>query len=52
VPARRRRGFAVPGHIEGDDTVTAGDARIVHQRAVLTSVGSGAGRSFASASLK
>src|SRR3984893_5444846 len=41
VPARRRRRLAVPGHVEGDDAVAARDARIVHQRAVLTAVGAG-----------
>src|SRR5712671_5034509 len=41
VPARRRRRLAVPGHVEGDDAVAARDALIVHQRAVLTTVGTG-----------
>jgi len=31
----------MPGHVEGDDAVTARDALIVHQRAVLTTVGAG-----------
>ena len=41
VPARRRRRLAVPGHVEGDDAVAAGDAFVVHQRAVLPAVGAG-----------
>ena len=41
VPAGRRRGFAVPGHVEGDDAMLRGDPRIVHQRAVLPAVGAG-----------
>src|SRR5260370_1077356 len=41
VPARRRRRLAMPGHVEGDDAVAARDALIVHQRTVLTTVGTG-----------
>jgi hypothetical protein len=39
VPAGRRRRFAVPGHIEGDDAMAARDAFVVHQRPVLAPVG-------------
>ena len=31
----------MPGHIEGDDAVARRDARIVHQRAILTAVAAG-----------
>src|ERR1700761_7744878 len=38
MPARGRRGFAVPGHVEGDHAVARGDALVIHQRPVLTAV--------------
>ena len=41
LPAGRRRRLAVPGHVEGDDAVVRGDARIVHQAAILPRVGAG-----------
>ena len=31
----------MPGHIEGNDAMAHGDARIVHQRPVLAPVGAG-----------
>ncbi len=34
-----RRGFAVPRHVEHDDAVVVGDARIVEQPAILPAVG-------------
>ena len=40
VPARRRRRFAVPGHVEGNDAMLRRDARIVHQAAILPPVAS------------
>jgi hypothetical protein len=39
VPAGWRRRLAVPGHVEGNDAMAAGDTRIVHQRTVLAAVG-------------
>jgi hypothetical protein len=39
VPAGRRRGLAVPRHVEGDDAVVGGDAGMIHQAAILTPVG-------------
>ena len=41
VPARRRRGFAVPGHVEGDDAMLCRHPRIVHQAAILPAVAAG-----------
>ena len=31
----------MPGHVEGDDAMARGDARIVHQRAVLAAIAAG-----------
>ena len=38
MPARRRRRLAVPGHVEGNDAMFCGDARVVHQAAILPPV--------------
>ena len=41
LPAGRRRGLAVPGHVEGDDAEGGRHARVVHQAAELARVGAG-----------
>ncbi|HET9354072.1 MAG TPA: hypothetical protein VFO32_08760, partial [Sphingomicrobium sp.] len=41
LEARRRRGFAMPRQIEGDDAEARGDGRIVQQLAILPAVGAG-----------
>src|SRR5579872_3627168 len=41
LPAGRRRGFAVPWHVESDDTEVCRHARIVHQSAILPRVRTG-----------
>ena len=38
LPADRRRGLAVPGHVERDDAEALRDARLVEQAAVLAAV--------------
>ena len=40
LPARGRGRFAVPGHVEGNDAILFGNARVVHHGAVLAAVGS------------
>jgi hypothetical protein len=40
-PTGRRRGLAVPRHVEGDNAKTPRDRRIVEHRPVLTAVGAG-----------
>src|SRR5471032_495637 len=41
LEAGRRRGFAVPRQIEGDDAEARGDRRVVQQSAILPAVGAG-----------
>jgi hypothetical protein len=41
LPPRRRRGLAVPGHVEGDDSEPLGYLLIVQHGPVLPAIGSG-----------
>jgi hypothetical protein len=41
LPAGGRRGFAVPGEIEGDDAEIRRHPRVIHQGAELAAVGAG-----------
>ena len=41
LPARRRRGFAVPGQVEGDDAELGENLGVIEKAAVLPAVGAG-----------
>src|SRR5262245_46589448 len=41
LPAWRRRGLAMPGHVEGDDAKLSEDLAVIEDSAVLPAVGTG-----------